>query len=362
MKLTVSGCRSRQQRLVAILNDKGLDGAIIARRQHVYYFTGFLHNRMHAAGAFVSAKGKVTLVGAGVDEEEVAVDELLPYAADRFATMHSQQFEDVAGQLESAIPAGAKVGADLGGGAACITGLGGAGVTDLTREIFRLRKCKGADEVAAIRHAVEVAKAMYTAAREAIRPGVSEIDVFAHIRAEATRSAREDLEFMGNDFRANAIGGLPRERQMNAGELYILDAGPVVHGYFADNCRSFAVDGSPTDAQLTAWERIDGLFPALEAAVKPGIKAVEVFRLANEALSSDGFDGLDHHLGHGIGLAPHEAPELNPEYDATFEIGDVITMEPGLYSDELKAGIRLEENYLITESGLEQLTTFPREL
>ena len=71
---------------------------------------------------------------------------------------------------------------------------------------------------------------------------------------------------------------------------------------------------------------------------------------------------MTHHLGHGIGLAPHEAPELNPKYDATFEVGDVFTMEPGLYREDLRAGIRLEENYLLTDRGLEQLTSFPRSL
>jgi len=362
VKLTVEGCRARQQRLATVLKEKGLDGAIIARRDHVYYFTGFHHNRMHAAAAFINTAGKVALVGDGVTEEEVAVDELLPYEASRFATMTSQQCEDVAARLSAAIPPGAKLGADLGGGAACITALGGAGVTDLTRDIYRLRKCKDADEVAAIRAAIAITETMYTAAREAIRPGISEIDVFAHIRAEATRAAGEDIEFLGNDFCANADGGLPRQREMEAGELYILDAGPVHHGYFADNCRSFAVDGSPTAVQLKAWGRIDSLFARLEAAVRPGIKAVELYQIANAELEGNGYHGLVHHLGHGIGLGPHEAPELNPEYDATVEVGDVFTMEPGLYSDGLKAGIRLEENYLLTANGLEQLTSFPRAL
>ena len=61
-------------------------------------------------------------------------------------------------------------------------------------------------------------------------------------------------------------------------------------------------------------------------------------------------------------MRPHEPPELNPRYSAILEVGDVITMEPGLYREELAAGIRLEENYLVTADGVEKLTAYPRAL
>jgi len=362
MKLTWDGCRQRQQRLAAVLEERDLDGAVISRREHVNYFTGFLHHRYHAAAAYVSRGGQVTLVADGAEAGAVAADEVVPYAAARLATLHSAQFEEVAAKLAPAVPQGARLGADLGGGIACVAALAGPDAADLTREVYRLRKYKLADEVEAIRHCIAVTEAMYRAAREVIAPGADEVEVFAHLRAAGTEAAGFDLEHFGNDFRANDLGGLPRRRPMAAGELYILDSGPSVDGYFADNCRTFAVDGSPTEAQVRAWERLDGLFPEIEAAVRPGVKAAEVFALAHQRLSGDGFDGLIHHLGHGMGMAPHEAPELNPEYDAVFEVGDVFTMEPGLYAAELRAGIRLEENYLLTADGLEKLTSYPRAL
>jgi Xaa-Pro aminopeptidase len=69
-----------------------------------------------------------------------------------------------------------------------------------------------------------------------------------------------------------------------------------------------------------------------------------------------------HHLGHGIGLFPHETPHLNPNWDDVFEAGDVFTAEPGLYAAELRAGMRLENDYLVTETGVENLSPFPLEL
>ena len=71
---------------------------------------------------------------------------------------------------------------------------------------------------------------------------------------------------------------------------------------------------------------------------------------------------FNHHLGHGIGLFPHEAPHLNPNWDDTFQEGETFTAEPGLYAPELRAGMRIENNYLVTHDGVECLTDFPLEL
>jgi Xaa-Pro dipeptidase len=361
MRLTVEGCRARQQRLIEVLNENGLDGAIISRREHVYYFTGWLHKRHHAAAAMVRADGEVTLVAADADAE-VAADKIVPYETGYLSTMHNRQYEMVAEKLAPCIPEVSSWGVDMGGGVGCIVALAGSDARDITPFILRLRKNKHDDEVEAIRGAIDITEAIYDAAKEAVRPGADEIEVFGYLRQEATKRAGEDLEHFGTDYRANDRSGAARRRTMQAGELYILDAGPSLHGYHADNCRTFAVDRQPSKVQLKAWETIDGLLPELETVVRPGTKASELFRIADETFKQAGYQGMVHHLGHGIGLLPHEPPELNPNYDAVFEVGDVFTMEPGIYAEEMKAGIRLEENYHLTDQGLERLTSYSRQL
>ena len=79
-------------------------------------------------------------------------------------------------------------------------------------------------------------------------------------------------------------------------------------------------------------------------------------------LSETPYGVFNHHLGHGIGLFPHEAPHLNPHWDDTFAIGDVFTAEPGLYDPKLRAGMRIENDYVVTDDGVECLTHFPLEL
>ena len=362
MKLTVAGCLDRQKRLRQVLEKRGLKGAIISRRDHVYYFTGFQSLRFFAGAALIETEGSCTLVGADFGSDKYAADELIEYPGAFYSTMHSEQFEAVADKLRPFVANKSCLGVDLGGGIACVAALAGNDAVDITRDIYRLRKAKHEDELHALQAAISLTEAMYDSAKNSVRPGVDEVDVLAELRATITRAAGEDLEFIGNDFQANAMGGLARRRLMEAGELYILDAGVCLHGYYADNCRTISVDRSPTDVQMKVWERIDGVFSELESAVQPGVLAGDLFTIANNHFDGHGFSGMVHHLSHGVGMSPHETPEINPEYEAVFEVGDVFTMEPGLYSPELKAGIRLEENYYLSKSGLQKLTKYSRNL
>jgi Xaa-Pro aminopeptidase len=203
---------------------------------------------------------------------------------------------------------------------------------------------------------------MYERAREIIRPGVTEIEVFNELQAAAVREFGEMLTGTGNDYQCGSRGGPPRnDRSAEAGELYILDLGPAFRGYFADNCRTIAVT-EPSDAQQEAWSYVMKVFDHVEATVKPGKNAKELFEEAQAILDEAPVGVFNHHLGHGIGLFPHEAPHLNPNWNDTFEEGEVFTAEPGLYAPELKAGMRIENNYVVTADGVEKLTLFPLEL
>jgi len=71
---------------------------------------------------------------------------------------------------------------------------------------------------------------------------------------------------------------------------------------------------------------------------------------------------FNHHLGHGVGLAPQEGPHLNPRWEDTLADGDFIAVEPGLYHEELAAGVRLEQNFLVTAAGVQLMTDWPLEL
>jgi Xaa-Pro aminopeptidase len=227
---------------------------------------------------------------------------------------------------------------------------------------LRLRRRKHDDELALIGRAIECTDAMYARAREIIRPGISELDVYSELHAAAVSAAGEALVALGNDFQCGTPGGPARSRQALDGELYILDLGPRYRGYYADNCRTFAVNRDPTEVQQSAWQAIVDVLNWVESVVRPGVSCRDTCQQAKTMLEQHGCGTFPHHLGHGFGLFPHEAPHLNPHWDECFEVGDVFTVEPGLYGEELRGGIRLEQDYHVTADGAERLTAFPLEL
>jgi Xaa-Pro aminopeptidase len=203
---------------------------------------------------------------------------------------------------------------------------------------------------------------MYEAARGMIRPGVSELDVFSALQAAAVAACGEMLTGTGNDYACGVRGGPPRARPCVAGDLFILDLGPAYRGYFADTSRVIAVDGRPTDVQHAAWERVCGALALVERLAKPGVRCRDIYAEVHAWLNAGSLGTWSSHLGHGIGLSVHEPPHLNPSWDDTLEEGDVIAVEPALYDPALASGLRIENDYLVTASGLENLSPFPLDM
>jgi Xaa-Pro aminopeptidase len=225
-------------------------------------------------------------------------------------------------------------------------------------ELFTWRRNKSGDEVATIRHAVRACEAGSARAAEIIRPGVREIDVYAELQAAAIKELGEPIGELGNDFQAGSPGGPPRDRPMERGELMPLDVGVSVRRYRCDLCRTFAV-GEPSAIQREAVKLVEQALDFAEQRVQPGASCRQLFEDVQRELDGRNAWRFNHHLGHGIGLSPHESPYLNPNWDDHFTIGDVFTMEPGLYHDDLRAGVRIEQNYWLSPDGLVRLSSFP---
>ena len=230
--------------------------------------------------------------------------------------------------------------------------------------LWQMRRRKDADELALMRKAAACADSMYRRAREIVRPGVLETDVFVELQAAATREANEPLSaYLGNDFCSGAGGGPPRAgREAKAGEIYVIDVGPAYRGYFSDACRAFAVDRKPTDAQMTAWSAIVEALKIVEQMARPGVRCRDIYQAVFDRLLECPAGKFPHHLGHGVGLQPHEYPHLNPKWDDVLMEGEIFTAEPGLYSQAINGGIRLENLYHVTAGGVENLIRAPLEL
>lgn len=361
----VAACRARQQRLLAQMQQLQLDLVVSNQREHVYYLTGVRYGFHFSPLVAIDSSGHVILVAPGRRPPEVtAADEVRPYEAQWLSTLRNDQGVAAATVLFDALasrPKAKRIGVEFSSCGPCLAQPLGGVLVDIEPTMYRLRRRKDAAELALIETAIGATGKMYETARAMIAPGVNELDVFNALQAAAVRHCGEMITGTGNDYACGERGGPPRDRKIEAGELYILDLGPAYRGYFADNCRAISVDGKPTDEQAKLWEHIVPVFKHVEKSVKPGKSCRELFEEVAAMLQQGDLE-LSHHLGHGIGLFPHETPHLNPNWDDVFEEGDVFACEPGLYAPRYRMGIRLENNYLVTANGVKLLSDFPLEL
>jgi Xaa-Pro dipeptidase len=358
--------RQRQKRLLKILQDNKLDAVVIGSTPHVYYLTAHLPFWQNLAAFVLLADGRCGLVTANKPDNGAAADVVESYVASFNSTQRQEQPELIAGWALKwlADKSCKRIGVDSSTVTSMVAVGAEATCQPIDADLWQLRRVKDSDELALLKVAIACTDAMYRRAREIIEPGIAELRVFNELHAAAVEVAGEPLSaHLGNDYACAEKGGPPRNHRVaNAGELYILDLGPAYRGYFSDNCRTISVDRKPTDAQLRAWEVANGAFPIVEKMAKPGVSCRAIYEAVDSYYQSKLDIPFPHHLGHGIGLQPHEFPHMNPKWDDTLMEGEVFTIEPGVYAPELRAGLRLENDYLVTATGVTNLSPFPLQL
>jgi len=367
--LTIEGCRARQERLRQRLDAAGIDGALISAPRDIYYLTGLL-----AENAIYPFPGLLYLGTQGGSwlatwmEGEALVEDRLMYDFHVLYTMNPDTTARLAALAEAKAPAlrGLKrLGYQRESLASALATVveraasPGAWV-EVDEILMEMQKRKDADEVACLRKAIAAVLAGYDRAQEVIAPGVNEIDVFTACQQAAQQRSRL-VHYYGGDFQAGSFGGPARDRGLEAGELYIIDAQADVDGYWADLSRTWSV-GAPTALQQSVYDHLAAVLRSVPEMARVGRSCTDFWRELDRRIREHphlAASGLVHHGGHGVGLRPHEAPDLNRDRDDVFEVGNVFSCEPGGYSEELRQGIRVENTFLITENGVENLSEYP---
>jgi Xaa-Pro aminopeptidase len=196
-----------------------------------------------------------------------------------------------------------------------------------------------------------------------LRIGDSDLDVLSWAMDEILRHAGAPVAYDGNLGLGSAGGDFeaqPQGVRAAAGDVLFVDLYPMRHGYAGDSTRSFVM-GHPPAWAVAAHARLVRALEAAEAALLPGTAAGEVDRVCREAAASDGGEAIPHHVGHGLGIFGQEAPYLVPGNPDLLRTGDVVAVEPGVYRPG-EGGLRLEDVFVVTESGARRLTGAPREL
>jgi Xaa-Pro aminopeptidase len=230
--------------------------------------------------------------------------------------------------------------------------------------VERLRAVKDDDELGAIKRACEITDRVFERLVEERFVGRSERDLSWTIEQLFHDEGAETVAFetiVASGPNSARPHGRATDRQISRGETVIVDTGCVVGGYASDYTRTFTtgfVEGPIKEAYALVLAAQQAGFDALRA----GVRGIDADAAARRVVDGTAFAGMfGHGLGHGLGLEVHEAPRLSTESTDTLAAGNVVTVEPGIYL-EGRAGIRIEDNVVVTDDGVRNLTGFRKDL
>ena len=228
-------------------------------------------------------------------------------------------------------------------------------------ELSTARMVKTSDEIAALRHAAEVAAVGQREALRASVAGRTELEVFADIRCAMETAAGGRIcvagEYSSGVDRTPAVFDWPRNRRLETGDPVVADIAPRVAGYWGDSCNTLVIGGEPSAEQRRVLAAAQAGIDTACATLRPGITAAEFDAGVRAAVVAAGGVNYEHHSGHGIGTSVHENPRLVPGDHTVLQAGMVIMCEPATYLPGI-ASARLEWMFLVTDTGNEVLTDF----
>ncbi len=352
---------SRLRRVRDRLHDDRLDGLLVSNLANLRYLCGF----SGSSGLLLVEPGAATLITDFRYQTQVAMEV-------REGISVSIAAEDLFAELAVLLRetgGGRRLGFEEGNltvrerrelGEAC----GGVVWEPAGGLVDSLRAEKDPVEAGCIEWAVGVAEEALSRVLPNVRTGITELVLAAeldyHLRLAGSESSPFDT-IVASGPRSALPHARPGEHQLEGGDLVLFDFGATVDGYCSDITRTFTVGrAAPWQRDMHAAVR-----EAAELAIRavgPGVPAREVDRAARDVLEEAGFGAcFGHGTGHGVGLEVHEMPRINRRSREELKVGNVVTIEPGVYLPG-RGGVRLEEVVLVENGGHRVLSSFSREL
>ncbi|WP_457755555.1 M24 family metallopeptidase [Thermodesulfatator indicus] len=224
--------------------------------------------------------------------------------------------------------------------------------------IERMREIKDQEEIEAIRKALAIAEEILSEVAKEIRPGVTEKELAAKVIMMSHKMA-DGLSFppiVASGPNAARPHAEPTDKPLKPGEPVIIDMGVKWQGYCSDITRTFFVEKA-TGKFKYIYKMVKKAKEAAEQKLKAGVKAQEPDEAARTVFRQEALERhFWHSLGHGVGLAIHEAPTLSYRSHRKLKAGHVVTIEPGLYLPDW-GGVRLEDMVVVTDEGFTRLNS-----
>jgi Xaa-Pro dipeptidase len=231
--------------------------------------------------------------------------------------------------------------------------------------VSKLRMLKDESELASMRKAANIAEQALIATLPLIKIGLSERELASELTMQLFRAGCDPqvpfspiVSAGPNSANPHAT---PSDRKLSQGDLLVIDWGASFEGYFSDITRTFAIGNIDPEFAQIAKIVLDANTAARNIA-GPGLPIENVDRAARSVIESAGYGKyFTHRTGHGLGMEGHEEPYIRSGNTALLEPGMTFTIEPGIYLPD-RNGVRIEDDVVITDSGVECLTSLPREV
>ena len=229
--------------------------------------------------------------------------------------------------------------------------------------VEELRQIKDSTEIADIRHAIRLAERGFECLRAELQAEQSELQVAHNLehamrRFGAERAGFDPIVAVGPQ--AALPHARPGNRLIRESPVLLVDWGAETSSNYRSDLTRVLISGKLSKRMEKIYNVV--LTAQLKAIdkIKPGAKCVDVDAVARNYIDKAGFGKyFGHGLGHGIGIDIHELPRFSPISDGVLQPGMVVTVEPGIYLPGI-AGVRIEDDILVTRDGCEVLSSLPK--
>lgn len=235
--------------------------------------------------------------------------------------------------------------------------LGAAELVPTDTWLDHFRYIKTDEELSKMRENFRLTDIGHAAARQAVKAGAREIDVWNAAHSAIERAAGQRVP-LGNDcvvgYRKKNDGGWPLDYEIRAGDSVIVDLSTILKGYWSDSCATYYAD-EPSAKQRAMHQTAQRALDFAISLVKPGAVAKEIDAQVRDFMRREGYPVYFHHTGHSLGVTSHEDPRIVPYNGMTLQENMVIMLEPGIYFPG-ETSVRLEDAVRVTKDGAEILT------
>lgn len=348
--------------LLALFEDKGIDGLLVTNVHNVRYLSSFTGDSSHL---IVSKKGCIFFTDPRYTEQAQqecpSEIQVLNWIEDK--RMDCLSYAHAVKSLGITVLGFESAHLSYAAHQSIAQGLSSTELKPVTDLVETLRTIKDTDEINCLKTAAEISDRALELTLPHIQVGITEMQLVAQLEFYLKANGAEGLSFdtmILSGKKTSLLHGHPGNKVLEHGDFLLFDFGAVYKGYHADISRTFIV-GTASAKQREIYDQIQRAEMSAVQSIKPGLSATVPDAKVREIISENYIPYYYPGLGHGTGLEVHEGVRLSEKTQDILAEGMVLTVEPGIYIPDW-GGMRIEDSVVVTKDGVQSLNQFPREL